>query len=257
MRTEEIVRDACDASFRSASYDLTVGTIINPKGVVVDEYQIPPHGLVKVISTETIRMPKTRVGYVLVKTSICNQGILALNIGIVDPGYAGPLSSTLVNFGKATHRLRAGDVFSRLTVHDIANPDTASDGPTITREKAIRDAVDQVDQHLSENFLDVEATATKAADKAFASYRDLLLKWIPLAALLVAGLTFALNYGNMYGLYRVFYPQDVVRTSSLKEDIDKQMYEIEKQNSRLAARINELEKERVTQRAASPKSKAR
>jgi hypothetical protein len=242
IKTAAIVQDGIERHYRPTTYDLTIGSIVNPEGTEVQHYTIPPQGLVKVVSAETIRMPHDKMGYVLVKTSLCNDGVLALNIGIVDPRYEGPLSSTLINFGKSSHSLTTGDVFSRLSIHDLQGKSPPGVHSAKTRADAIREAIKQVDEHLSNTFLDIEATAEKAAKKAFEGYKTLLWIYVPLAAILLAALTFGLNFGNMWGLYRYFYPQDMVRSSSLKEDMEKQLIRVIRQNEELAQKVERLEK---------------
>ena len=74
--------------------------------------------MVEVISIETIKVPQNVAGYASVKTGLSRQGLLALNTGILDPGYEGPLSATVVNFGKSDSLLNHGDTFLRLTFHE-------------------------------------------------------------------------------------------------------------------------------------------
>ncbi|HTD03760.1 dCTP deaminase domain-containing protein [Undibacterium sp.] len=119
IKISDCVKDAVAANFRSASYDLTIGEIVTSEGEFVDQFEIPPQGIVKVISAEEICVSDGLLGYVHVKTSLCNEGILPLNIGLVDPGFNGPLQSTLINFGKAKIVLKKGTVFSRLVFHKI------------------------------------------------------------------------------------------------------------------------------------------
>ena len=85
------------------------------------------------------------------KTSLCREGILAINVGVVDPGWEGPLSSLLLNFGSDSYALRPGDTFIRLTFHRIENPTKATPmvqarGPyeTLIRRK--------FDRRLAESF---------------------------------------------------------------------------------------------------------
>src|ERR1041385_9038537 len=105
-------------NFRAISYDLTVGKIIATNGRKRNSLILKPQGIVEVVSREMVKLPKNVVGYAMVKTSLCNEGILPLNIGIVDPGYEGPLSATLLNFGKKPFPLSRGKIFLRLTFHE-------------------------------------------------------------------------------------------------------------------------------------------
>jgi dUTPase len=244
IKSQGLIRHETASAYRGATYDLTVGTIISPKGEPVDQYEIPPQGLVKVVSAEIVKLPPNLVGYVLVKTSLCNEGILALNIGVVDPRYEGPLSSTLINFGSRKHRLRRGDVFSRLTIHDLGdNGVSIAKSEQVSTKDAIRAATDQVDRFLPATFLDIETTANEAAKKVFSDYQAALIKWLPAAALFIAALTFALNFGNMWVLYRYLSPQESLRASEWREDLDRQIRSLRAVNTELQKKIEQLHAE--------------
>ena len=115
IKAKNLVENPIDEHFRAASYDLSVGKIISVEGKEVSEFRLKPPGIVEIISHEKVKLPKDVVGYAMVKTSLCNEGILALNIGVVDPGYQGYLSTTLLNFGNKEFLLNINDVFLRLT----------------------------------------------------------------------------------------------------------------------------------------------
>lgn len=110
-----LVNNASNDGYRGASYDLHIGKIIDPGGGERDTYVLPPQGIVAVVSRETVNIPKNVAGFAMVKTSLCNEGILAINIGVIDPLYCGSVSSFLINFRKNSYVLAAGQVFLRLT----------------------------------------------------------------------------------------------------------------------------------------------
>lgn len=97
--------------YRGASYDLHVGKIVDPEGHEQQTYVLPAQGIVEVVSRETVSVPKNVAGFAMVKTGLCNEGILAINIGIIDPLYANLVSSFLINFGKNPYPLAVGQVF--------------------------------------------------------------------------------------------------------------------------------------------------
>ena len=165
-----LVLGGVTSSLRDASYDLTIKDLVTSEGKIVDEYLLPAQGIVKVISAEEVRMPQDVVGYVLVKTGLCNEGVLALNIGIVDPGFEGPLQSALINFGKTDIRLHAGDVFSRISFHALNAPGSTRPA-AVSRDSVQRSVKQQIDRFLPATFLDIPKTAEKAAEKMFADYK--------------------------------------------------------------------------------------
>jgi dUTPase len=183
---------------RDASCDLTVGTIIDPQGKTVSDYVMPPQGIVRVVSEETLKIDPDHVGYVHVKTSLCNRGILTLSIGIVDPGFTGPLGSTLINFGKTAFVIQSGEVFGRLTVHRIANPNPSPTPNVITPSDAKRYAQCYVLDYLSESFLDLAKTTEATAKKVFEEYKSVIVKYVPVFAVGLAVLVFLLNAANVW-----------------------------------------------------------
>src|SRR5262249_15838303 len=106
IKAKQIVQNAVPTQYRSASYDLRIGKIIPPSGTANNEFILSPRGMVEVISKERVKLPSDVSGYAMVKTGLCDEGILAINIGILDPGYEGLISSTLINFGKGPKSLR-------------------------------------------------------------------------------------------------------------------------------------------------------
>lgn len=231
--SREFISNAVGSSLRDCSYDLTIKDFITPEGKVVDEFVLQSQGIVKVISAEEVKIPQDVVGYVLVKTKLCNEGVLALNIGIVDPGFQGPLQSALINFGKTDIRLHAGDVFSRISFHSLDVPRSTPAPLPLNRESVKRDVKQQVDRFLPPTFLDITKTSERAAEKIFSDYKSALLKWLPVSALLIGVMTFALNFGNMWLLYGYMKPQDQVRTETLWRQADERMTKVEAENAEL------------------------
>jgi deoxycytidine triphosphate deaminase len=202
-----ISKGAIEAKYQEASYDLTVGTIVSPDGETnKTDFPLRPQGIVKVISQEEFALPANVMAYVHVKTALCNEGVLALNIGIVDPRWTGPLQSALLNFGKVTHRIHKGDVFGRITFHITEEPEKPTDAElselkrrlTATENQAKARAQSDVDKYLAADFLDFSNTVKAAAKKAAAEYRNTLLWYAPALALLLTIFTFLLNFANMH-----------------------------------------------------------
>ena len=252
MKESGIVQNGVASNYRAATYDLTVGVLLSPTGEQVKEYLIPPQGMLKVISAEFVRVPEDHVGYVLVKTSLCNIGLLALNIGVVDPGYEGPLSSTLINFGKSKHRIRNGDTFSRLTVHEMNTKGLAQvHRKPVSKEIAIKNATEQVDHYLGDTFLDLKTMSEKVEEETFEKYKSTLLWALPAFAFLIAVLTLLLNFGNMWLVYAYQKPSDVARTELLKAELDTKLNELSAKTSALSEQVGRLES------AVMPKARKR
>jgi deoxycytidine triphosphate deaminase len=179
------IDDGQDSGFGTASYDLHARFVIkSPESdeeltrfdlerfeIGDDGFNLEPQGMVRVISREYIEMPKDVIGYALVKNTLSNSCVLAINIGIIDPSYKGPISSTLINFGHEPFRITKETQFLRLTFHrfrltDLKRDFVAKDYRTYNRETAA-----QVRRHSSPKFLVLDKTVQKAGELAFDKFK--------------------------------------------------------------------------------------
>ena len=72
--------------------------------------------MVQVISAEIFNLPNTITGHVTYKTTLTRRGVWALTVGIVDPGWTGPVSTTLLNFSDTPYLVMPGDTFLRVSL---------------------------------------------------------------------------------------------------------------------------------------------
>ncbi len=97
--------------YNSSSVDLTIRDILvkdnKDKIRCVSSYKIKPQETVYLISEQIIRVKPGYVAYVFLKNRVSQNGILALNTGIVDGGYDGPISTIVTNFSNAEVSLSA------------------------------------------------------------------------------------------------------------------------------------------------------
>src|SRR5260370_40977719 len=119
IKSQALVENCADENlYRASTYDLSIGEII-PAGTasVGFEYILPPGGTVRVVSKELLKLPSNITGHALLKNELCRKGILALNIGVIDPGFQGPISSTLINFVQGEFVVKPGSSFLRISFH--------------------------------------------------------------------------------------------------------------------------------------------
>jgi dUTPase len=135
----ELLSNTNADNFRGASYDVRAGKIIKPGGKVVSQFLIPPQGIVEVISKETVKLPNNICGFAAVKTDLSTQGLLALNIGIIDPLYEGPIASFLLNFSKADIFLDEDDVFLRTYFVELPSATTKAKEVIVSPEQYVKD----------------------------------------------------------------------------------------------------------------------
>src|SRR3954467_11599734 len=100
---------------QASTFDLTVGNIYNKKGEpIIGPFTLKPGHMVQVVSAQIFNLPNTVTGHVTYKTGLTRKGIWALTVGIVDPGWNGPIATTLLNFSKEKHTISPGDSFLRV-----------------------------------------------------------------------------------------------------------------------------------------------
>lgn len=171
---KKIIDNVGSISLRAASYDLRVGKILAKPGkggkaktmtsvVAEDEYEIPPQGMVEVVSMERLSMPANVLAYATVKTHLSDQCVLALGIGLIDPEYDSYLSSTLVNFGTQPFYVKQGDIFLRLTFHEFARSAEDKSQPfKKDHEEYLEGKRRKVLERFSETFLNLSNTVRQA-----------------------------------------------------------------------------------------------
>ena len=155
IREAGLVLDGIDAGYRGSSYDVHIEDIIADDGALRDSFKMPPQGIVQVISRERVRVPTGMTGLANVKTGLCNEGLLALNSGVIDPGYEGRISSFLLNFSNKPRLLTRGEAFLRLQfmimAEATATPPRPHDDDAYIAERRRQSAT------LSATFLNLEA----------------------------------------------------------------------------------------------------
>ena len=165
---QHIVDSSVEGNFRAAGYDISIETMVDVDGNEVSEsfVDLRPQAIVWVISRESIQLDNKTLAYATIKTGLCNDGVLALNIGIVDPGWKGPLSTAFVNFGKQTVRLRKGQQFLRLTFHNINEQSDVSEN-IVDRDEYIADVKKKADEQFGSSFLNISTILARQQRKAF------------------------------------------------------------------------------------------
>src|SRR5260221_11534428 len=103
------VLNARPGAANASSYDLTVAKIVIGGKAYDPPKAVAPQQVVILISQEVIKIPPGHLAYAMPKNRLCNEGILCLNTGIVDPGYEGPLSTIAINFSNSDHKIRKND----------------------------------------------------------------------------------------------------------------------------------------------------
>jgi Deoxycytidine deaminase len=198
IRKLNIIQQCALKNYKNASYDLRVDKIITPDGKEQDTYSIKPNCMVVVVSQESVTVPENVIGFAYVKTSLSQKGIMANNIGIIDPQYSGPLSSVLINFGKEEYELSKDDPFLRITFTDFKTPHTKISigyGPFESKEYLINRKGD-AQSYLGNSFANIDYIIKEAQKEIQTHYRSLFKNigiWVAIAALVLNLFVFGFN----------------------------------------------------------------
>jgi len=175
IKQQGIIEDYSVNEFQDASYNLTIGHIIDMTGKIkigiesniTDSFTLKPQGMVYVVFKEKIKVPSGIIGFAHVKTTLTKRGILATNVGIIDSKYEGYISTLLINFGHSKCCLSKGDVGLRVTFCTI-------DTPTEILSKKKGEELDEYIKHtqkditfLDEKFLNLSSVKKDVVASVF------------------------------------------------------------------------------------------
>lgn len=247
IKKRNLIQDDSAGSYRAASYDLRVGKIITSSGEEKSSFTLKSQATVLAISSERVKLPRNVAGDATVKTRLCHDGVLAINIGIVDPEYEGLVSSYLINFGKKDFSLNVGQTFLRLSFHEFTpsekppSPHNLSDTEYVNERKKETVAV------LSETFLHLPMNIKPLTDEVLSEWKKGLFVWVPIVSLFLIILTWAITLGVTYTGREV--PSKEQLKAELASEIQaRSLKNIDEQLAKINDRVTKVEQ------AASPSS---
>ncbi len=235
----QVIEGARPDSTRPASYDLTVGQILVDGRSHSSEVSINPQQTFIIVSQETVQMKPGLVGYVMPKTGLCNEGILALNTGLVDPGYSGPLSTIAINFSRQVKVLEPGRPFLRLVVNSLEG-----EGREKIDQPLHADSAETRRRRSSEfpgTFLDTPAVVRRVTD-------ELLARQLNIFLLILAGATIVFALWNLGAYHLLGLQVSSIATSAEQRDI--------RELDRIESRIESIEAAVYRGMPMPPKQKA-
>lgn len=171
---------------------LTIGEIVNHKGESVDSLMLEPQGIAHLVSNECVHLPPDVCGLAHVLTRLCNDGLLTLNIGVIDPGWKNRLSTPILNFSSEKRLLQKDDKFIRLTFHRIhfeagANmPECSHRSANMSEGEYGRGVRARSVANFGKNFLNIKRLVGQASKKENDRLRETMLKYLPIAAFSLA-----------------------------------------------------------------------
>lgn len=194
LTRKAIVGGAVARGQRPTTYDATVGSIIK-RGRKLDQPTVTlrPREIIWLVSAETFDLGNSTTGLATLKTQWTHQGVLALNVGIVDPGWNGPLAAAVVNLSSSDFDIQVGMPFLRLLFHGHKPIPASQLKPETVSQDAYVQKVMGFSKAFSDTFLDMDGLSKTVADKVLA-----IPKWglmISLAAAVVGILAVSVPIG--------------------------------------------------------------
>ena len=186
IRAAGLVSNAQEHLYRASTYDFSAGAFIDSAGTITSTYCLRPGGMVRVVSHEAVSVPDGITGHVLLKNALCTKGVLALNIGVVDPGYIGPVSSTLINFGRSIVDINQGEPFLRISFHRCPSSPKSKKSAKWDELEYLRDIKLQVQAHSGPTFLNLDKATSVALENALGNLKANLIFWSTMIGLVFA-----------------------------------------------------------------------
>ena len=230
-------REGCEPPRQGSGFDLTIGRIYNSKGQnVAGPFTLKPSHMVQVASAQVFDLPDDITGHVTYKTTLTSKGIWALTVGIVDPGWDGPISTTLLNFSRIDHVISEGDPFLRVSFFEHAHVPSEGLRKAPLLEEYLKNVQRAAASVFPETFLDNMELARQAGVTATTQMRDQALFWVAGIALLFAVIQILASYVN---------PAYILRSNDVSRQ---EVSELTSELATLSARLRELEQTAVSPR---------
>jgi deoxycytidine triphosphate deaminase len=182
----DLLNDADRCHIKNSSYYLTIGTII-PVGEEAKNFDLnkPPQSLVLrprhvawVVSNEVFSIKSHDItALVTLRSTLTKEGLLALDVGMVDPGFEGPIGSIVINFSKNDVVLTKGDEFFRVVFirHPEVPAEFRSKRDHFTAAEYIRDRYKKIIESFPATFLNTDDLSSEMADKVSLQIKDDIL----------------------------------------------------------------------------------
>ena len=152
-------------SQRETTYDATVGEIIFcGKTIEEKKFTLPSRGVVWVVSNEEFTLPSHVTGLATLRTTWTHDGVLALNVGVIDPGWSGPVATALVNFSKNSFEVVKGEQFFRILFTDHV---AATTTPHPQTKQAYVADIARKSKAFSPEFLNMDSLKKEVAEEIF------------------------------------------------------------------------------------------
>ncbi|PZD60672.1 dCTP deaminase/dUTPase family protein [Pantoea ananatis] len=189
---------------KTSSVDITIGEVLfkTENGLPSNRKvtTLKPQESLVIISEEIVHVPPDHVAYVFLKNTLSLRGLLALNTGIIDANYNGPISTVIINFSNEDATIPFGDLkedkdFFRVVFHKINSSVSTVQVPqqivsfsTNEYETYKQGKVESL-KKLPKTFLESKALEKKIHDQLFKKISEFSISKL-LASIAVIGVLF-------------------------------------------------------------------
>lgn len=255
IRAAGCVQIAQQDNYRATSYDLSINALIDEHGKQHEQICLEPGQMITVVSQEVLAMPPNITGVAHYLTRLTRKGVWSQTIGIIDPHWNGPLSTTIVNQSKSLQTLKKGDVYIRIAFFRHTETPNNYEAGSFTREKYTRQVERDTSTYMPRTFLNAQQLSEAAADSVFERIKASAITWLTIggvflaATAVIAGLltNFA---GKLLWEPYLAKPADAVAVIELQSTSSDHTIAIAK----LEAEISELRRQITSLEASSEKS---
>jgi deoxycytidine triphosphate deaminase len=177
-----LVQNRSSKGIRNTTYDATVGEIIyEGKTHEGPSYVLPARGMVWVVSNEKFVLPADITGLATLRTTWTHNGILALNVGIVDPGWNGNLATALVNFSNTNFQIDRGEAFLRVLFISHTNTNAKD---ILNDRKTYLGQIRDKSSKIPSTFLDLKSLADEVLNRLYGF--SVFASWLTRFGLIIA-----------------------------------------------------------------------
>lgn len=172
---------------QGSSFDLTIGQIYGQDGNPVNgPFVLKPGHMVQVVSEELFNLPAEITGHVTYKTGLTRKGIWALTVGIVDPGWNGPIGTTLLNFSRVDYTIHAGDPFLRVSFFEHQPAPQSALRPSPPLADYLKDIRSLASSRFPPTFLNSDQIVHDAGKAVMDRIRSEGIAWLGITAIVFA-----------------------------------------------------------------------
>jgi hypothetical protein len=179
---------------QGSSFDLTIGRIFDADGREPSgPFILRPGHIVQVVSAEIFALPNDVTGHATYKTTLTKDGIWALTVGIVDPGWDGPLTTTLLNFSQVPYPISVGSAFLRISFfkHEPVPESLIRKCKSI--DGYVREVQEKAMTKFAPTFMNHAKVVADASDEVLEKIQKRALGWVGAVAGLFALLALVLG----------------------------------------------------------------